>query len=105
MKATIIGGGNIGMALAEGLLQAGRCKAADITVTRRSAASANSLKERGFSVSFHNAEAVQGADAIFICVLPQQLDIALSQLGSSINLEKQLVVSVVTGVHTQVFRD
>ncbi|WP_121355407.1 pyrroline-5-carboxylate reductase [Flavisolibacter nicotianae] len=105
MKATIIGGGNIGMALAEGLLQAGRCKAGDITITKRSAASADSLKARGFSVSFNNAEAVQGADAIFICVLPQQLDIALSQLASSIDLEKQLVVSVVTGAHTQVFRD
>ena len=105
MKATIIGGGNIGMALAEGLLQAGSCKAEDITITRRSASSAEALKQRGFSVSFDNAEAIKEADAVFICVLPQQLDTALSQLRGSINLEKQLLVSVVTGAHTQVFRD
>lgn len=105
MKATIIGGGNIGMALAEGLIQANSCKAEDITITRRTAASTERLKERGFQVSFDNAEAIQQADAIFICVLPQQLDTALSQISGSINLEKQLVVSVVTGAHTQVFRE
>lgn len=93
------------MALAEGLIQAQSCKSGDITITKRTAASTDSLKQRGFQVSFNNAEAIRGADAIFICVLPQQLDTALSQLGGSIDLEKQLVVSVVTGAHTQVFRD
>ncbi|RYZ30522.1 MAG: pyrroline-5-carboxylate reductase [Chitinophagaceae bacterium] len=105
MKATIIGGGNIGMALAEGLIQAGKCKIADITITRRTAASVESLREKGFVVGSDNAEAIKGADAIFICVLPQQLDTALSQIKSTIDLEKQLVVSVVTGAHTQVFRE
>jgi pyrroline-5-carboxylate reductase len=38
-------------------------------------------------------------------VLPQQLDSALTQLQSSIDRQTQLVVSVVTGAHTQVFRD
>lgn len=105
MKATIIGGGNIGLALAEGLLQAGVCTAADITVTRRSASALEDLKQKGFAVNTDNAEAVKGADAVFICVLPQQLDAALTQLQSSINRQTQLVVSVVTGAHTQVFRD
>ena len=94
------------MALAEGLLQANSCSAQDITITRRTAsASTDSLKERGFGVSFDNGEAIKNADAIFICVLPQQLDKALSQLSANINLEKQLLVSVVTGAHTQAFRD
>jgi pyrroline-5-carboxylate reductase len=104
MKATIIGGGNIGMALAEGLIEAKVCGAEDITITRRTEASLSALRARGFSVSTDNAEAVKNADAIFICVLPQQLDAALQQLQSSVNLQKQLVVSVVTGAHTSVFR-
>lgn len=105
MKAAIIGGGNIGLALAEGLISAAACQAADITVTRRNPASLVSLKERGFAVSTDNATAVKNADAIFVCVLPQQLDEALSQLQPAIDLEKHLVVSVVTGAHTQVFRN
>ncbi|HZH36128.1 MAG TPA: NAD(P)-binding domain-containing protein, partial [Flavisolibacter sp.] len=105
MKATIIGGGNIGMALAEGLIQANSCTAADITITKRRAAFSDGLKDRGFTVSYDNADAIIGADAIFICVLPQQLDTALAQLSKTIQLENQLVVSVVTGAHTQVFRE
>ena len=105
MKATIIGGGNIGMALVEGLLQAASCKAEEITITKRTTTGTERLKERGFNVSTSNAEAIQDADAIFICVLPQQLDTALSQISGNINLQKQLVVSVVTGAHTQVFRE
>ncbi|NTS42277.1 pyrroline-5-carboxylate reductase [Flavisolibacter sp. BT320] len=105
MKATIIGGGNIGLALAEGLVQSGRCAPSDITITKRTPALSEELKNRGYTISLNNAEAVQGADAIFICVLPQQLDTALSQVSDSINLQTQTVVSVVTGAHTQVFRD
>src|ERR1051325_11862529 len=104
MKATIIGGGNIGLALAEGLIQAKVCKAEDITITRRTAASLEKLSEKGFQLSTNNTEAINGADAVFVCVLPQQLNEALSQIQSAIDLERQLVVSVVTGAHTQVFR-
>ncbi len=105
MKAAIIGGGNIGLALAEGLVQAGNCYRGDIIITRRNAAALTDLKKKGFGVNTNNAEAITGADAVFICVLPQQLNEALAQLKPSINLEKQLVVSVVTGAHTNVFRE
>ena len=93
------------MALAEGLLQAKVCRAEDITITRRTATALENLEGKGFKTSLDNAEAIKDADAVFICVLPQQLDAALSQLKTSVNLEKQLVVSVVTGAHTQVFRE
>lgn len=105
MKATIIGGGNIGMALAEGLINASVCNISDITITRRTANTLSALGKRGFNTSTVNAQAIKGADAIFICVLPQQLDEALNQIKTTIDLNKQLVVSVVTGAHTQVFRN
>ncbi|HEX2606428.1 MAG TPA: pyrroline-5-carboxylate reductase [Flavisolibacter sp.] len=103
MKATIIGGGNIGMALAEGLLNAGACQPSDITITRRNQASFPALQAKGFVVTTDNRKAVEKADAVFMCVLPQQLDEALQQLAEAIDLEKQLLVSVVTGAHTSVF--
>ena len=105
MKAAIIGGGNIGMALAEGLMRANLCEAKDIIITRRSASSLRDIQEKGFTATTDNRKAVENSDAIFICVLPQQLNEALSQLKPAINLQKQLVVSVVTGVHTQAFRE
>ena len=105
MKAAIIGAGNIGLALAEGLLQANVCKPNDITITRRNEAALKELSKKNFKISTDNSKAIKDADAIFICVLPQQLDEALLQIQSSIDLKKQLVVSVVTGAHTQIFRN
>lgn len=104
MKATIIGAGNIGMALADGLIRSGLCQPGDITITRRHASSLTSLEQQGFQTSTDNAKAIENADAVFICVLPQQLDEALDQLKPAVNFGKQLFVSVVTGAHTQVFR-
>ena len=104
MKAAIIGGGNIGQALAEGLIQSGVCKPSDITITRRSKGALTELSKKNFRTSTDNAQAIEGADAIFICVLPQQLDEALVQIQAAIDLKTQLVVSVVTGAHTSVFR-
>lgn len=105
MKAAIIGGGNIGLALAEGLVQAGVCKPSDITITRRNKSALGELSKKNFATTTDNAKAIENAEAIFICVLPQQLDEALSQIRSSVDLQKQLLVSVVTGAHTNVFRN
>ena len=93
------------MALAEGLVQSKVCKPADIVITRRNAILLSELSKKEFNTSTDNAKAIEDADAIFICVLPQQLDEALSQIQSAIDLNKQLLVSVVTGVHTKVFRN
>lgn len=105
MRAVIIGAGNIGIALADGLIKSNNCTAADITVTRRSLASLSRLKEKGFAVSINNAEAVGNAEIIFLCVLPQQLNSVLDEIRDSVNVQKQLIVSVVTGVHTSDIRE
>lgn len=100
MKATIIGAGNIGLALADGLLKSGNCEAADITVTRRSTTALEGLQKRGFQVTTNNSDAVKSADLIFLCILPQQLNSVLDEIKQTINTQTQLLISVVTGVHT-----
>jgi pyrroline-5-carboxylate reductase len=105
MKAAIIGGGNIGLALAEGLVRAEVCKPSEITITRRNTATLSELTKKGYKTTTDNAKAIDSSEAIFICVLPQQLNGALEEIQSTIDLKKQLVVSVVTGAHTQVFRN
>jgi pyrroline-5-carboxylate reductase len=100
MKATIIGAGNIGLALADGLLKSGNCEATDITVTRRSATALEHLQKRGFRVTADNRDAVKNADLIFLCILPQQLNGVLDEIKEVVDAQNQLLVSVVTGVHT-----
>lgn len=105
MKAAIIGGGNIGLSLAEGLVRSNVCKPSDITITRRNKTALAELSKKNFKTNTDNAKAIEDADAVFICVLPQQLDEALSQIQLSVDLKKHLIVSVVTGAHTSVFRN
>jgi pyrroline-5-carboxylate reductase len=104
MKAAIIGGGNIGLSLAEGLIRSNVCKPQDITITRRNKNALTELSKKNFKTTTDNAQAIADADAVFICVLPQQLDEALTQIQPVLDLKKQLIVSVVTGAHTSVFR-
>jgi pyrroline-5-carboxylate reductase len=100
MKATIIGAGNIGLALAEGLIASGNCIADDITLTRRTPASLHKQQDGGFRITGNNREAVRGAEVIFLCVLPQQLNGVIAEIRDDLNAAEQLIVSVVTGVHT-----
>lgn len=104
MKATIIGAGNIGMALAAGLVESGTCTRQEITLTRKNPKSLEAPGLEGFQTTTSNIAAVAEADTIFICVLPQQLNELLEELKDSIDCSKQLVVSVVTGAHTNAFR-
>jgi len=103
MKATIIGAGNIGMALAEGLIRANVCTKQDITVTRRNSFALSAQEKKGFSVSTNNSDAIKNAETVFICVLPQQLNEVLEEIKTVADVKRQLFVSVVTGAHTQVF--
>lgn len=105
MKAVIIGAGNIGMALADGLIKSNNCSTADIVLTRRSQHALTPFKEKGYNVSNNNAAAIAGADIIFLCVLPQQLNNVLEEIKPALDVPKQLIVSVVTGVHTSDIRE
>ncbi len=105
MKATILGAGNIGMALAEGLVQSGTCKKQEVTLTKRNLKSLIELQKKGFKTNQSNIEAIKDADTIFVCVLPQQLNELLQEIQPAIDAKKQLIVSVVTGAHTSVFKE
>lgn len=96
-KITIIGGGNIGLSLAKGLVKADYCLASDITITRRSLSSLTEEKQAGFGVSENNVEAIQGADYIVLAILPQQIRKVLDELKNTLT-PNQIVISVVSGV-------
>ena len=104
-KITIIGSGNIGLSLAKGLVKKGYCQADDITLTRRNLKSLSEEAAKGFNVSDNNKVAIYGASVIVLAVLPQQLKSVLEEIAPTISPEKQLVVSVVSGVTCADVRD
>lgn len=104
-QVAIIGAGNIGMALADGIIRSGVAKAGDITLTRRSVVLIPEAEKKKYNFSSDNKAAVQQASVIFICVLPQQLNQCLQEISGVINNKKQLIVSVVTGAATDAIRE
>lgn len=94
----IIGGGNLGSAIAEGLISSGFKSAEDIIITKRNIATLEPLQQKGIRVTNNNIEAVQQADWIVLAVKPFQIKDILQQLKPYLNAGKHKLVSVITGV-------
>jgi pyrroline-5-carboxylate reductase len=96
-RIAILGAGNIGTSIAAGLVQSGRFSAPNIILTRRTAPSLETMKQKGFVVTSDNVRAVKDAKVVIVAVEPQQIDAVLSEIAPAIS-ESHVVVSVVTGV-------
>ncbi len=96
-KVAVLGGGNMGVALAKGMVAAGKYEAKDITLTRRNVKMLQDMQNQGYQVSNNNASAVAEADLIILSVLPQQLDAVLDEIAPGIE-QRHLIISIVTGV-------
>ncbi|MEP7110131.1 MAG: pyrroline-5-carboxylate reductase [Ferruginibacter sp.] len=96
-KIAIIGGGNLGTAIAEGLIKSKFCRAADITVTKRNIAAIKYLSDRGVNVISDNAAAVRSSELVIIAVKPFQVIDVLNGFKKELT-SKHILVSVVTGV-------
>lgn len=94
---TVIGAGNIGTAIARGMVTAGGLKADRITLTRRHADRILELKAEGFAVTTDNLAAVAANDLVVVAVEPGQLDDLLATIGPSFEPGRHTVVSVVSG--------
>jgi pyrroline-5-carboxylate reductase len=89
-KIAIIGGGNLGTAIAEGLIQSGFVQPKHILVTKRNIWTLQPLEKKGILVSNKNGEALRYADLV-------QVDDILRSLAEDFR-EQHVLVSVVTGV-------
>ena len=96
-KIAIIGGGNLGTAIAEGLIKSKFCKASDITITKRNIDTLTSLSAKGVNVTSNNAEAVNNSELVILAVKPFQVADVLNGFKNELT-ENHLLVSVVTGI-------
>jgi pyrroline-5-carboxylate reductase len=99
IRIAIIGAGNIGTAIANGLLESGRFLAEDITLTRRRINLLEAMKEQGFDIEGDNCKAVRKAAIIIIAVEPRQVDGVLSEIAPELKPGSHTLVSVVTGIN------
>ncbi len=94
----IIGGGNLGTAIAEGLIKSGFARPSAITITKRNTATLKGLQESGVVVSADNNKAVRSSNIVILAVKPFQVKEVLAGIRKDLNA-KHILVSVVTGVY------
>jgi pyrroline-5-carboxylate reductase len=96
-KIAILGGGNLGIAIAEGLLKSNSIPAANISITRRRVELIVHLGKKGIHVSDNNKKAATDADIILLTVKPHQAETVLREIKPYVSKGKQVLVSAVTG--------
>ena len=98
MNIAILGGGNLGAAIAQGIVKAKVAKAGQVYITRRQLTKLEDLKSQGFKITSDNSEAVKNSTIIMLCVQPKQLGALLEELHGVLDKKKNLLVSTITGV-------
>ena len=100
-KLSIIGGGNLGGSIAEGIANSQLVKPENITVTRRKTEKLTSLAEQGIQVHSDNHKAVENADIVLLAIKPKQIRAVLEEINTVVNQGNKILISVVTGVSLQ----
>jgi pyrroline-5-carboxylate reductase len=94
-KIAILGGGNIGRAIAKGLLASGKYPAENLTVTDLNLSYLDDLKDQGILVTRENVSAVRASDITILCVQPTQVSDLMAEIRDAIDPGKQILAFVV----------
>jgi pyrroline-5-carboxylate reductase len=97
-KISVIGCGNIGLSIIQGLLREMAIPAKNIIATRRNINELSILKETEVRVTADNISAIESSDLIIIAVKPYNIFNVLEEIKDSLNPEKHIVISVTAGV-------
>jgi len=97
-KIAIIGGGNLGAAIAEGLIKSKFVAPAQITITRRNVEALEGLKKSGANVTRDNRQAIRDSQVIIVALKPYNVKEVLEGLKESFDPSRHIVISVVTGI-------
>lgn len=99
-KITIIGGGNLGSAIALGLIKSKQIQPSALTVTRRRLNLLENLAANGVTVSGNNVEASRNADIIVLAIKPYQILSVIEEIKPVLK-PNQILISLVAGVGLQ----
>ncbi len=97
-RIAIIGGGNLGAAIAEGLIKSKFSFPEQITITKRNTDTLKHLADQGCIVTSDNKRAIETSEVVIIALKPYNVKEVLEGLKESFDPKLHVVISVVTGV-------
>jgi len=96
-KIAIIGGGNLGTAMALGLIKSEFVTPGAIIITKRNTLTLAGLEAVGVNISADNVQAVKNAEIIILAVKPFQIKEVLEAVTPELT-SNHILISVVTGI-------
>jgi pyrroline-5-carboxylate reductase len=96
-KIAILGSGNLGTSLAKGLLASEQYTIANMILTEKRGPRISYLREKGFTVTENNAEAVNNAQIVVMSIKPQQFENLAMEIKDHITPD-HIVLSTITGL-------
>lgn len=105
-KFAIIGTGNMGGALARGLVSQGVCASAEIICTARSGATRERIASEipGVCIGENNTSAAKEAEVVILAVKPWLVEEVLKEISPALGAGTQALVSVAAGVTLEKLR-
>ncbi len=105
VSLAILGGGNLGQALARGLVRSGTLRPDQIHVTSLHPPGLEGLTAEGFPVGRDNSAALQTAGTVILAVQPQQIMVLIDEIRDHLDPTRHKVISVVSGVTVAQLRE
>ncbi|MFT4094253.1 MAG: pyrroline-5-carboxylate reductase [Niabella sp.] len=96
-KTAIIGGGNLGTAIAQGLINSNFCPAENITITKRNISTLKGALPKSVKITDDNAKAAAESEVIILAVKPFQIAGVMQTITPQLT-KKHTLISVITGV-------
>ena len=100
----IIGCGNIGLAVAEGIINGDLIPNDQITLTKRNLSSIDFLKESGVKVTTNNLEAVENSKYIILALKPYTITDIIEEIQPKLN-ENHVLISLASGVSINTLKE
>jgi pyrroline-5-carboxylate reductase len=98
VNIAIIGCGNLGASIANGLLTIPGFDPKRLTLTKRNIASLSDFQERGAIVTSNNLDAISNAELVILGVKPYNVTPILNEILPGINPKNQIIISLATGI-------
>lgn len=104
-RVAILGGGNLGRSIAEGLLNVPGFEPGSLHVTRRKAHKLADLADRGIQTGSDNIAAIENADLVLLGVQPSQMPGLLAELKGHVLPQQHVLASLATGLTLEELRE
>lgn len=97
-KVAIIGAGNLGKSIIQGLIDTKTYPLENIVATKRNLKNLEHFQELGVKITSDNSAAIKEAELMIVALKPHNILSILAELAPNIDPEKNILISLATGI-------